>query len=82
MGQFDRIDLLCARRTQDAIGKYGCLDLKDHRNFIGECKEEVLDAINYIRFAMARADIGQTEGKAMVFILKGVYGLLHRLDNG
>jgi hypothetical protein len=75
--KFDRIDRLCARRAQDGRRVYGCMDLdKDPRDFSVEAQEEVLDAINYIRWAMARGDRSLVDGAIIVHFLKGIYRMM------
>ena len=75
--RFDRIDLLCARRAQDGLKSYGCLDLKnDRRDFLVETQEEILDGINYTKWAMARGEISIVEGATIVHFLKGIYRML------
>jgi hypothetical protein len=77
LNRFDRIDRLCARRMQDAISHYGTLDLSsDRRDFIEEAEEEILDAINYIKIAMARGEIPLVGGAVIIHFLKGVYRML------
>lgn len=75
--KFDRIDKLCARRAQNGIKEYGCLDLAtDPRDFSREAQEELLDAINYVKWAMARGDMSIVEGAVILHFIKGIYRLL------
>jgi hypothetical protein len=70
---FDAIDLLCARRMQDAIPKYGCLNLATNtQDFKREAVEELFDAINYIRWGIARKEIPRGDGNLMVQSLKAM----------
>ena len=58
--QFDEIDRLCARRAQEALSKYGILRLLDDpRDFVDELREELLDAINYTRWAEVKGRIAR-----------------------
>lgn len=72
--RFDRIDLFCARRMQEGTPKYGCLDLaNDTRDYFEEAKEEIADAINYIKWAVARGDMPKWKGQAIINNLKGIF---------
>ncbi len=69
--EFDKIDLLCARKMQDGCTKHGCLNLEmDPRNFRIEASEELLDTINYLRLGIARGEMPEQEGRSMIRSLK------------
>jgi len=54
----DRFDLLAARRLMNGLKTYGCLDLEtDPRDFVTEAEEELLDCVNYLRFAQGRGEL-------------------------
>ena len=71
---FDLIDRLCARRCQDiGLKTHGLLDLNtDPRDFKAELCDELLDAINYTNWAMARGEILQDVGQGIVWCLKNI----------
>ena len=73
MTHFDEIDRLCARRAQDALNKYGILRLLDDpRDFVDELREELLDAINYTRWAEVKGRIPRDTANGIVWILKNI----------
>ena len=70
---FDEIDRLCARRAQDALKKYGILNLLDDpRDFRAELKDELLDGINYARWANVKGQIPNDIANGIVWILKSI----------
>ena len=71
--EFDEIDRLCARRCQDALEKYGILDLlNDPRDFVRELRDELLDAINYTRWAEVKGQIPEDTANGIVWVLKSI----------
>ena len=74
MSNFDLIDRLCARRVQDAITQYGILDLRnDKRSWIRELQAELLDAINYARWAIAKGELSEDVGQGIIWVLKNIF---------
>jgi len=74
---FDEIDRLCARRAQGGLKEHGLLDLaNDPRNFIQELKEELLDSINYTRWAQARGELPEDIAYYIVCVLKDLIKLI------
>jgi hypothetical protein len=70
---FDEIDRLCARRVQNGLKKYGILDLlNDPRDFRKELADELLDGINYARWANVKGQIPKDEANGIVWILKSL----------
>jgi len=71
---FDRIDLLVARRIQDATEKYGVLNLEtDKRDFFGESSDEKLDDIAYTWILKGQGKITEAEAAWLIRGIKHTY---------
>jgi len=71
--RFDEIDRLCARRAQEGLKEHGILDLpNDPRDFRKELRDELLDGINYARWADIKGQIPEDIANGIVWMLKGI----------
>ena len=74
---FDKIDLLCGRKMLEGKKKHGLLNLEiDPRHWPDEMKEELIDAINYCRFAKAKSQLSHRLADEIILTLKNILKLL------
>lgn len=77
MNTHDHIDRLCGRRMLEGKKEHGLLNLAiDQRYWPDEMKEELLDAINYCRFARATFQLTERSADEIVVSLKNVLKML------
>ena len=77
MNIHDHIDRLCGRRMLEGKKTYGLLNLeKDTRYWPDEMKEELIDAINYCRFARAKGQLDERSADEIVITLKNILKIL------
>ena len=75
--EFDYIDRLCGRKMLEGKKKHGLLNLEtDPRHWPDEMKEELIDAINYCRFAKAKFQLDERLADEIVVSLKNILKLL------
>lgn len=75
--EFDEIDRLCGRRMIEGKREHGLLNLEtDPRYWPDELREEILDAINYCRFAKAKCQLDERSADEIVVTLKNVLKMI------
>ena len=75
----DSIDQWATQRVLEGCRRYGVIDLaKDKRCFLKESTEELLDALNYLRWAYEKGTLPQKDWMSIDAMLRWTITLIEK----
>ena len=73
------IDKMASQRILEGVRKYGVIDLvNDERCFLREATEELLDAMNYLKWSFQKGTLAEKEWLSLDDMIRRMVGLIEK----